>query len=141
MGDIIITRLKDNGKQTTGRLIVPNTDFACKTLELSWKSNENNISCIPPEPQGVATYEWERLEQSPSFPYPHLWIKDVPNRSYIKIHRGNYNRQILGCILVGDGLTDIDGDGNRDTTNSTQTLKKLLSKVGDSGTIKIISVV
>lgn len=145
MADIILTRLEDNGKQTTGRLIVPDTDFACRSLELSWRDNEQNVSAIPPKPQEVKTYEWERLEKSPSFSHPHIWIKDIPNRSYVKIHRGNYasgeDRQILGCILVGDGLTDINGDGQRDTTNSTQTLKKLLSKVGQSGTIKIISIV
>ena len=50
---------------------------------------------------------------------------DVPNRSYILIHSGNYNKHTLGCILVGATLSDINGDGYRDTTNSKETLNKL----------------
>lgn len=132
-------------KQTIGTLVIPNTSFWCYCLELPWKSNQQNVSCIPPAPQEVKEYEWEKVESSPAFDYEHLWIKGVPNRSWIKIHRGNYasgkNREILGCLLVGEELTDIDSDGYVDVTNSKKTLSRLLDHLDDSGTIKIISIV
>jgi len=44
----------------------------------------------------------------------------------IEIHSGNYTRQILGCILVGDSLKYLDADDILDVTNSKHTLDKLL---------------
>lgn len=132
MADITVNRTRAyEDKQTIGSLTTDT--FSCVSLELGWKENQNNISCIP-----EGTYEWERLESSPSFDYPHLWIRDVPNRSYIKCHASNFVDQLLGCIAVGDDLVDIDGDGLVDVTNSKDTLAELLDNVGQSGTIQII---
>ena len=33
--------------------------------------------------------------------YLHLLVKEVPNRDYILIHRGNKSSHSKGCILVG----------------------------------------
>jgi|AntRauTorcE11897_2_1112592.scaffolds.fasta_scaffold00505_27 hypothetical protein len=110
------------------------TIFECKTLELGWKDNKKGESCIPPSPrEQFKKYEATVLERSPSFNYKHFWIKDVQNRTVIKIHKGNFYDQILGCILVGDSFYDIDSDGLKDVTNSDKTLNKLMSyfDVGD----------
>lgn len=107
------------------------------TLELPWKNNENGISCIPPAPGGNAIYKMELLDSSPSFPYEHYWIKDVPNRTWIKIHRGNYYTQIEGCILIGYEHRDIQGDDIVDVTNSTQALIELIALVGEEGELNI----
>lgn len=90
-------------------------------LELPWKDNQNRVSCIP-----AGRYSVERLEESNSFKYPHFWIKNVPNRSYIKIHRGNYTSQILGCQLPGMAVKDINEDSIPDVVNSTQALKEMI---------------
>lgn len=114
--------------------------FECKTLELGWKDNKKGESCIPPSPRdNTKTYDAIVLENSPSFNYEHIWIKDVPNRTYIKIHKGNYYDQILGCILVGEKYYDIDSDGLKDVTNSSNTLDKLMSyfSVGDQFQITV----
>ena len=46
----ILTRLDDDGKQTLGHLMLfkgLEKVFECKTLELPWKANETNVSCVP----------------------------------------------------------------------------------------------
>ena len=92
--------------------------FSFYTLELGWNDNEKRISCIP-----KGTYNVEK-RSSPKYKN-HFHILDVPNRSMILIHNGNYNTHTKGCILVGRTLTDINGDGLRDVTSSIQTLNKL----------------
>jgi len=95
--------------------------YTCKTLELPWLNNQKSISCFP-----VGEYDCEKVGPSVSIPYPHIWIKNVPNRDGIKIHRVNYVRQLRGCIGVGEKHIDIDGDKQKDVTNSKNTLNKLL---------------
>lgn len=118
---VIIDRLTEGEKQTEGLLTVYNNEekiFYCYTLELPWLDNQKRISCIP-----KGTYN---VEKRYSTKYKsHFHILDVPNRSYILIHNGNFNSQTLGCILVGRTMTDINGDGLRDVTSSVATMKKL----------------
>lgn len=120
---IEVLRTIDNGKQTNGVMYVVNEGkilFECYTLELPWKDNERRVSCIP---EG----EYKAIKhRSPKFGNS-VWIQDVPGRSEILIHPANYVRQLLGCIAVGSDLRDIDGDGLEDTTNSRNTMDKLLS--------------
>lgn len=105
-----------------GRLIYESEDerFQCWTLELPWKSNERNISCIP---EGCYS---ARIDVSPKNGKV-IAIQGVPNRDYIQIHSGNFTSQIEGCILVGDSIKDIDNDSIPDVTNSRRTLRELLS--------------
>ena len=102
---------------TIGRLTYG--DFHCLTLELPWHDNRRDVSCIP-----VGCYN-ARQYDSPKHGAVIL-LDDVPERSMIEIHSGNYTRQILGCILVGDSLKYLDADDILDVTNSKHTLDKLL---------------
>ena len=130
---IEVLRTIDNGKQTNGVLYVVDEDkilFECYTLELPWKDNQRRVSCIP---EG----EYKAIKHhSPKFGNS-VWIQDVPNRSEILIHPANYVRQLLGCIAVGSDLKDIDSDGLEDTTNSRNTMDKLLSYLPKSFDIQI----
>jgi len=120
---IIITRTTNEDRQTLGVLKYKN--FTCFTLELPWKNNQNDVSCIP-----KGTY---KVSKRNSLKYgQHLHILDVPNRTFILIHSGNYYKQIQGCVLVGDSLTDLNKDGYKDVTNSKKTLEKLLSILPNS---------
>lgn len=105
-------------------------DFRCFTLELPWMDNQRNVSCIP-----AGTY-WAKLFESPRFGTVVL-LEDVPGRSMIEIHAGNYTRDIEGCILVGDSITYLDGDDIPDVTNSKLTLLKLLAKLPERFQIQI----
>jgi hypothetical protein len=106
-------------KQTIGELLIDGVEF-CKTLELKWLDNTRSKSCIP-----EGTYKVVKRLAHAKRKYDHFHVLNVPSRSYILIHTGNYSRQILGCILVGDKHIDLDKDGLVDVANSTVTLKKL----------------
>jgi len=104
--------------------------FQCKTLELPWLDNASKISCIP-----IGCYVVKsRFSKKYS---NHLHVTNVEGRSYILIHNGNYYTDILGCILVGDRLKDINKDGLKDVTNSVVTLKKLLAIVPNKFNLEI----
>ena len=107
-----------NNDCTVGRLSYGG--FHCLTLELPWKDNLKDVSCIP---EGVYT---ARKYDSPKHGGVVL-LDDVPNRTYIEIHAGNYTRQIQGCILVGDSLSYLDSDSILDVSNSKTTLKLLMA--------------
>ena len=120
-----ITRLYqtpiEDPKQTEGELYIVKNNaiiYDCKTLELPWLYNQRRISCI------IAGTYTAIKHISPSFGRS-FWIKDVPDRSEILIHAGNYHTHTLGCPLVGKTLTDINGDGLRDVTSSRNTINEL----------------
>lgn len=100
------------------------------TLELPDLDNQVSISCIP-----EGTYKYKFIV-SPSLGQC-IEISDVVGRTYIRIHAGNYTRQIQGCILVGSSIQDIDKDGILDVGNSVASLKKLMEDVDPEGTIEI----
>jgi len=121
----IINRLEDNEKQTLGHLTIYKDSiklFDCYTLELPDKNNEQRISRIPPGSYQVQKRHSKKFGN-------HFHILDVPGRSWILIHSGNFYTQIKGCVLVGNALTDINQDGERDVVNSRVTLKQLLKTV------------
>ena len=91
----------ERGDQGTHGLFVIGS-FNCHSLELPWRDNQKNISCIP-----AGTYDTE-IRISPTFGKVY-WVKGVPNRSYILIHSGNwagdvskgYKTHVNGCLLLG----------------------------------------
>lgn len=105
--------------------------FQCFTLELPDLGNAQNISCIP-----AGTYKAFK-RKSPKNGLV-VELKNVPNRSFIQIHRGNYTRQIEGCILVGSSIAFLDNDQVPDVTNSGVTMDKLLSLLPDEFEVMIL---
>jgi hypothetical protein len=72
--------------------------------------------------------------------------QQIPNRSLILIHWGNYagsinpmtgHSDIKGCILVGKTFADIDGDGIKDITSSKSTFNTLMKICPDGLTLTI----
>lgn len=105
--------------------------FSFVVLELPWLDNQVNISCVP---EGVRK---AKKRFSPGKQYEVIEFIDVPNRTFIQAHYGNYTRQLLGCQLYGDGLKYLDGDDIIDITNSEKTIKKLLKMLPDEFEIEI----
>jgi hypothetical protein len=114
---LTLLRHNQDDKQTLGKLY-NGTELLAHTLELAWKDNAKQVSCIP-----ASCYKVVK-RNSPKYG-DHFHILDVPNRSFILIHHGNYNRDILGCILVGNAHIDIDGDGYKDVTASKAKMTEL----------------
>ncbi len=133
---IEILRQEYLDKQTLGYLYIVFDDgdiaFSCTTLELAWKDNQSNISCVPNgEYKCVLEYS-DRFKKD-------LWeLKDVPNRSECKFHSANYFKQLNGCIALGDSFTDINGDGYKDITNSKKTMKEFHDVLKDLKEIQLI---
>lgn len=92
--------------------------FSFYTLELPYLENQFQISCIPKGEYNVEKRNSTKYKD-------HFHILDVPDRSYILIHAGNYKTHTKGCVLVGRTLKDINKDGFRDVTSSKDTMKKL----------------
>ena len=116
---------------TLGRLTLSGGAFQCFTLELPWLENERGISCIP-----KGTYKAFK-RQSPKNGNV-FELRNVPQRTNIQCHSGNYTRQIEGCILVGASVTFLDADTIPDVTNSKQTLDRLLALLPNEFEVVII---
>jgi hypothetical protein len=108
----------DNGKETLGTFNVIGSDFSGVTMELPYKDNQHQISCIP---SGVYFVEKRYSPEHGN----HFHVLDVPNRDMILIHEGNYVFNYKGCIGVGAAFADINKDGLMDITDTKNTLKKL----------------
>jgi hypothetical protein len=123
MEEITLRRLATQGKQITGEIVRAGKVVA-KTIELEWKNNARRISCIP-----IGTYT---VVKRTSNKYgQHFHLINVPGRDMILIHSGNYYSDSLGCIIVGDKHTDIDGDGLVDVVNSKATLSRMFTTFPD----------
>ena len=129
---VTLDRTQREDKQTLGVMLHEGKTL-CYTLELPWLDNQKGISCIPEGEYEVVS----RQTPSSQFKYKHYHILDVPDRSWILIHGGNYHTQIKGCILVGSEWKDINGDGYRDVVNSRKTLESLIDFLGESFRLKI----
>jgi len=117
--DIVLTRKYANDKEQLGDMCSSDGKFNCRTLELPWKLNQPFISCIP---RGIYKVEWTR---SFKFPLGSYEIKNVPNRSGVRIHAGNFFFNVDGCILLGETYGDINHDAWADILNSRATVKKM----------------
>lgn len=123
---LLLTRVFFLEDRTIGRLFIDDLYF-CDTLEDKnrdinhngkFDNKESKVygeTCIP-----FGEYKVE-VTYSPKFKRELPILLDVPNFEGIRIHRGNYPKDTLGCILVGE--LDI----NNNVINSTKTEKKLIN--------------
>jgi hypothetical protein len=117
---MVITREADNGVETLGTFIATNVEgqtLSEKTLERPWKDNEANVSCIP-----TGTYA---CSMKPFYETEHYEVLNVPGRTGIFIHPGNFYTDSEGCILLGLAESDINGDNQLDVTSSVTAVSDL----------------
>jgi hypothetical protein len=89
----VVRDIMSDDAPTTGSLLAG--DSALLTLELPWRNNATNASCIPPGSYRCViawSHRYQRL-------MPRLL--DVPSRDGILIHPGNTTADTDGCILIG----------------------------------------
>lgn len=99
--DVYLTRLRRSDQGTEGILTVPELGFSCATLELPWRDNRPNISCVL---AGSYHLAWRVSRKWKAF-----HIQNVPDRSFILLHSGNFagavkkgfKTNVLGCVLLG----------------------------------------
>jgi len=88
-----------------GEFILDGT-IICNSIELPWKDNHQQISCIP-----EGRYELAK-RYSPKFDH-HLLVVSVPGRANILIHPANdAMKELKGCIAPVSVLT-AEGKGLR----------------------------
>lgn len=106
MNPVTLQRHHSDDQGTAGVLTVGK--LRLHTLELPWADNKPQVSCIP-----VGRYHCA-VRQSPRFGAVYH-VQNVPGRSYILIHSGNYagakpyKSHVLGCILLGKRAGIMDG--------------------------------
>lgn len=109
MKTIKLIREQSDDQGTYGKLMIGAKSF--NTIELPWRENRSNKSCIP-----IGTYKviWSRSPRLNKFTYE---ILGVTNRAGIRIHGGNVagNEDVgfishsLGCPLLGKIRSKIKG--------------------------------
>ncbi|MEH0153665.1 DUF5675 family protein [Limibacter armeniacum] len=124
-----LTRIKGNSKQTEGIFSLYNNRqklFECRSLELPWLNNQQNISCIP-----TGTYHCTLRTtgkyKNRAFHVTEKNGQEVKGRSGILIHSGTYNSHTKGCVLLGlDLSSDLNADGQLDVTYSAAAIELLV---------------
>ena len=124
--NVTLARLARSDQGTEGILLAG--DFNCKTLELPWRENARQISCIPPGEYDVEL----RLSNKYGRVY---WVRRVPDRTYILIHSGNwagdtqkgFKSHVMGCILLGKHHGYLAGQ--RAVLNSRLTVRSFMREM------------
>ena len=134
MKKLYLDRFQSTPVQMLGKLEVRdengNVFFSGVSLELAWKENRKEVSCIP-----AGTY---KIAKRYSITHKnHFHVLDVPNREMILIHPANYVKQLLGCIATGTKHADIDMDGWLDVINSRIALNRILPELDDQSELII----
>ncbi len=94
--------------------------FFFYTLELPWKENRQNVSCIP-----CGKY-WARKWDSNKHGHC-IYLEGTAPRGPILIHPGNWVKDSKGCILVGRTQTFKNATQRFMVTHSRATLDEILS--------------
>jgi len=123
----------DGGVQgTSGILVIPGS-FSCFTLELPWRNNQQNVSCIPD-----GDYEIEFVKAGSRLGGRRwlYWVHPVEGRSGILIHAGNwagdpeegYRRNSYGCPLLG--MSKGSMGGQRAVFQSRKAVRRFIHAMG-----------
>lgn len=119
----------EGSDQGTFSLMV-SVGFRCHVVELPWRENRRNISCVP-----VGRYLC-KIRRSPRFGRVYE-LQDVEGRSYVLTHSGNvagdrtkgWKTHSAGCLLLGRYRGKI---GNQKAVMcSRPTLRKFMQTMGD----------
>ena len=104
---------------TLGILVINKDHPPIFVLELPWRKNETDVSCIPTGTYGIKPFNSSIHKEC-------YKLLNVPERTDVLIHIGNYLKDTKGCILPGLGVnTSIPM-----TQNSTRAMDIIRDQVG-----------
>ena len=87
-------------EMTTGRIFINDVEI-CRSIELPWRHNMRNKSCIPEGQYRIKLRHTEKFGD-------HMLVEDVPGRKFILIHPANYaQKELRGCIAP---VMELHGD-------------------------------
>lgn len=132
--DLILNRLRSTKRATVGSLYLGGPLHLCDTLERGPGTNRVQLDRIPAgrHKLRLRTEGGYDARARKLFPDIHQGMIEiiVPGRTFILIHWGNYWRDTLGCILVGDGVFT-DGDGEPAVGKSRDTYACIYPQIVD----------
>jgi hypothetical protein len=130
----ILTRFSNQQNFTLGRLELFNDNgnrlASFFTLELPYKNNVRQVSCIPLGVYTVAPFVSKKFGKC-------LKIQNVPNRSGILFHSGNFIHDTKGCVLVGNHYTINSFGLSANVYSSSIAMRSLLSHCSTNFTLTI----
>lgn len=100
-------------------------------VELPWRENRTNESCIPPGRYRATVYN------APSYDGLTLWVREVPGRTAILVHVGNSMADLDGCLAPGDEEGFWEERGELAVWNSADTMKAIIDLVRDAGEVDV----
>jgi hypothetical protein len=109
-----------------GRLLNDKDEQVAVTLEHAYDPNDEG-SFAPKVPQG--TYTCQRGQHQlagMSAPFTTFEITGVPGHTGILFHRGNYNSDSEGCVLLGRDIATSNLDGTQMLTLSAITFTSFM---------------
>ena len=111
-----LTRYETGPEGTYGRLVTDN-GYECYIMELPWKDNHKDESCVM-----AGDYECKKVD-SPRFGSVY-GLKDANNRTEVRIHAANWPRQLKGCLAPGRAVGLVMGTkgvmSSRDALNGLE---------------------
>lgn len=115
---------------TFGRLQFPSGDWFY-TVEQPWNNNAQGASCIPDGVYTLGLRYSPVVKRTSRGKYSEGWeVQNVPGRTYIMVHPGNWPGDVEGCIAVGNGhgvLRNRRGDYQQAVTGSQAAFEEIMS--------------
>lgn len=116
--DLKLERFAYHPAGVLGRLYLPDGSHLF-TVERPWLGNQPFFSCIPEGVYELWPFNGRRFKN--------VWqVMNVPERSAILIHAGNFPSDLQGCIAIGDRLLE----SSFGVANSRKALKRLREALG-----------
>ena len=100
-------------------------------LELTWKDNAKKVSCIPAGHYVIMPEHHEKFGDCFRI------TSEIPGRSGVLLHIGNFPKNTEGCLLIGMGFSDLDADGLFEANRSTQAMSYLFQLVSGEADLYI----
>lgn len=100
---IRLARVSQSDCGTFGVFVPPSLVPFCVSLELPWRNNETDRSCIP-----AGAYRCEP-HYSASLKMRVYLLLNVPGRENVYVHPGNILPHTKGCILTGEAFEPVMG--------------------------------
>lgn len=119
---------------TIGRLLLNDIEVGL-TREFPRRNNESNISRIPPGSYAATIRADGRLGWR-------IKLENVRDRQNVRLHVGNYQRQLRGSVHVGDSVTH-EGqkcflkNGRKTLSEISAQMAKISEKVGVNQSIPV----
>jgi len=120
MHTLRLLRLEENYIYGTFGVLIIDSKVFCVTLEPPDVLNQTSISSIPAQQYTCKRYS--------SDSYPNTFqIMNVPERSYVLFHAGNFVENTEGCVLLARKFGVLSG--GRAVLNSGETFNQFMEKM------------